>query len=284
MGKRNEPCPRSGLANRAQRKRVGNGSAKTQRRGLVDEGFKLARYDAARKALDEVLRIDEVKKIRDLAVAAQVYAKQAKDKELIDRATDLRHRAEIKAGETLKKMAEDKERHSGRGHNAVELHQVTPPPTLADLGITKAESFRWQQLAALPEKEREEKISKAKHKALNALDRKTVLDRAELQKADAKRVKALKPIEGKFRALVVDPPWDMEKIKRDERPNQVGFDFPPMSPSAGSHDRLSGLRESFQALGQRRAAMRDRQGKGPAVWTGPPCYGRRSDGNRLHSP
>jgi ParB-like chromosome segregation protein Spo0J len=34
--------------------------------------------------------------------------------------------------------------------------------------------------------------------------------------------------EGKYRCIVIDPPWPMEKIERDERPNQVGFDYPTM--------------------------------------------------------
>lgn len=35
--------------------------------------------------------------------------------------------------------------------------------------------------------------------------------------------------EGKFHCLVVDPPWEMEKIEREERDSQVGFDYPTMS-------------------------------------------------------
>jgi hypothetical protein len=106
---------------------------------------KLMRYDAARKALAEAHRVDEVKNIRDWAVAAQVYAKQAKDLTLIKHATDIRLRAERRAGELLKQMGTKKARHSGRGHTTrVGSRAVTPRPerTLRDLGVTKSESSR----------------------------------------------------------------------------------------------------------------------------------------------
>jgi N6-adenosine-specific RNA methylase IME4 len=34
---------------------------------------------------------------------------------------------------------------------------------------------------------------------------------------------------GKFGTIVVDPPWDMQKIEREVRPNQIGFDYPTMT-------------------------------------------------------
>ena len=36
-------------------------------------------------------------------------------------------------------------------------------------------------------------------------------------------------IDGIYDVIVIDPPWEMKKIERDVRPNQVEFDYPTMS-------------------------------------------------------
>ena len=96
---------------------------------------KLMRYDAARRALAEAHRVDEVKSIRDKAVAMQAYAKQAKDTELIAQATEIRMRAERRAGELLIEMAERDER-------ADESKYKSPPATCKTLRSRHQQDFK----------------------------------------------------------------------------------------------------------------------------------------------
>ena len=124
----------------------------------------LVRYGAARQALAECRRLDEVKDIRDKAVAMQAYALQAKDTTLITQATEIRMRAERRAGELLVEMRERGERRDHSQRSRGETSDALPPK-LADLGVTKTQSSRWQKLAALPEEEREQRIEQAKRRA-----------------------------------------------------------------------------------------------------------------------
>lgn len=45
----------------------------------------------------------------------------------------------------------------------------------------------------------------------------------------ALRERETQPPDGKYDVIVIDPPWPMEKIARDVRPNQVSIDYPTMS-------------------------------------------------------
>jgi malate synthase len=129
----------------------------------------LMRYDAARRALAEAHRVDEVKSIRDKAVAMQAYAKQAKDTTLITQATEIRMRAERKAGEMLIDMSTRKERHAGKAAKGSRVATPTAAPKLADLNINKTQSSCWQKLAAIDADKFEDKVEAASKRAYNAI-------------------------------------------------------------------------------------------------------------------
>jgi len=129
---------------------------------------KLAKYDAARYALSVAVDVDEVKDIRDKAAAMAAYARQAQDKELLQWATEIKVRAERRAGEMMRDTEKNKGaagNPGGRGASIVQSQDVTAHPTLADMGISKNESSRWQKLAAVSSEKFEEAVAAAKEVA-----------------------------------------------------------------------------------------------------------------------
>jgi hypothetical protein len=127
----------------------------------------LSRYDQARKALADCVVVDEAKGIRDKAAALAVYAQQAKDRELEHMALEIRLRAERRAGELLRATELNKGaagNPGGRGAALVQRPGATAQPRLEDMGISKAQSSRWQKLAVVSEDTFERAIAATKAK------------------------------------------------------------------------------------------------------------------------
>lgn len=120
----------------------------------------LIKYDAARHALQQAVEIDDVKNIRDKAQAMAAYARQANDTKLVEWATEIKVRAERKAGQMLSEMPKN----PGKLKNSSWSHDTTTTK-LSDLNITKDQSSRWQRLAAVPDDQFEKAISAAKEVA-----------------------------------------------------------------------------------------------------------------------
>ena len=118
----------------------------------------LVRYDAMCLAIAECHRVDEVKDIRDRALAFQVYAKQALNMEAERKASEIRIRAERKAGELLKEMKQNGQRVNEAGSNGGVAASDTP--TLSTLGVTRDQSSKWQKLADIPAEEFEAELAK----------------------------------------------------------------------------------------------------------------------------
>jgi N6-adenosine-specific RNA methylase IME4 len=199
------------------------------------------------RSLAEAVKVDEVKEIRDKALALAVYAQQAKDRALEINAAEIRARAERRAGVMLD-VSVNLERgrppvngNAGlplRNENSLDNGNPELPLSeggrtfLADLGISKKESSDWQKIAKMAEDEFEDALSTARTtgKPIKTAD----LIRTE-QKADYKaklediETKRIKELVGVYDVIVMDPPWPIQKIERDVRPNQVMFDYPTMS-------------------------------------------------------
>jgi hypothetical protein len=109
-------------------------------------GTALVRYDAMCTAIAAAHAVDEVKEIRNQAVALEKYAQQAQNTEAERLAREIRLRAERKCGELLTDREKAK---GGRPAETPTLALGVLP--LSDLGITHNQSSQWQKLAAVPE-------------------------------------------------------------------------------------------------------------------------------------
>lgn len=105
-------------------------------------------------------------------------------------------------------------------------------------GISKATSHQAQTIAANPEKV-ERIIAEAREQdkiPTPDLVYKMVKADEARERVEEIRQQRVKNPDGNYDVVVIDPPWPMEKIERDCRPNQHGFDYPTMS-----EDQLANL-------------------------------------------
>jgi len=200
----------------------------------------IEKLSIARQMLAEAKSLDDILNIRDIAEAARVYAQAARlGLENQNEAAEIKIRAERRAGEMLAQMPKNKGA-DGSIVTGSTMEQVTvmdSTPTLADLGIERKQSFRWQMIASLPEDEFEEHIQETKAEGkeqtsagvLKIVQKEKIAAAHDLRDAtlrqnmgDKQHVKLIHgdmldvmPTLGKFDLVVTDPPYGVTDYEWD---------------------------------------------------------------------
>jgi hypothetical protein len=154
-------------------------------------------------------------------------------KEVADRAGEVWIAAEEKLAEELDKQPKASGAAGpGRGKAGSKAGPAfSDAPTLKEKGVDKKRAARAKRLKALPKGKKQAYIQALKDEG------KGVTPNAVLAKSrqEAKQTKkhaiqaAVFSADGPFDVVVIDPPWKMEKIDRDDYPNQAAFDYPTMT-------------------------------------------------------
>jgi N6-adenosine-specific RNA methylase IME4 len=162
-------------------------------------------YDRARTALAEAHAIDEVKDIRDKAVALQAYAKQAMNQKLINDAVEIRWRAERRAGEMLAELGERR----GKTRKTSESGSF---PSNKEIGVTDKQSHYWQRLSQLSQEEYAARLADAQRQAVFASEASPQERAAEKQarraQHEAELATKIRDLPNKrFGVILADPEW-----------------------------------------------------------------------------
>lgn len=117
--------------------------------------------ERAKNYLAHCRDFDEVKKLRDQGEAVAVYLRSQKAAdESVVHATNISHHASRRLGELVAEMPKQSGGHAAKARS-LKGTEVKVPPTLADHGITKKQSSRWQAMASIPEAQFESTLADA---------------------------------------------------------------------------------------------------------------------------
>jgi N6-adenosine-specific RNA methylase IME4 len=180
----------------------------------------VTRYDAACRAVAEARSVDEVKDIRDQAVAMAVYARQAKNRDLEADAVEIRMRATRRLDQLRQAQKETVGLNPGGRPVESGVSKTPVLPTLASQGIDKNLAKQARVLGSLSDDKFEQAVSDAREATTRAF-RNVVNAVAIEQEREAYRARietgatvadleALAASGRKFGVVCPDPPWSFE--------------------------------------------------------------------------
>lgn len=129
--------------------------------------------EQARNLLRQAVRVDEAKRIRDQGQAVKVYLRATNAaKQAIDDAGEIVLLATRRMGELLKEQKRTGRRaKGGKANLRPGSRRATPEkePTLEDMGLTKSQASRAQQLAEIPEADVQKYVEERRADAARAV-------------------------------------------------------------------------------------------------------------------
>ena len=156
-----------------------------QKADTTETNTVLANLDRARLALADARNLPDIKRIRDMAEAARVYAKAAHlSKEAMDYAAEIKLLAERKAGEILSDLARGDAGRPviGDSVSAISEYQTALNETTTNVRTAR----RWQEVARVPE------VALNEYKQKTQADDKNPLSTSGLIRFNKARLKSVK--------------------------------------------------------------------------------------------
>lgn len=199
----------------------------------------LVKYDEARAALAECKRVDEVLQIRDEAERMKLYARQAKDRDMMADAAEIQARATRQLGIILAKAKEAGQIAEGRPRKGGENCQGDGQFSrirLAEVGIDRNLSSQAQKSASISERAFEAMVDRTRERirsgAALIVDAAVTTEEKQQRRADRERVlggiQHALPTQ-KFGVILADPEWRFEPWSRETGMDRAADNHYPTS-------------------------------------------------------
>ncbi len=186
----------------------------------------LAQYSAARAALAEASRVEQVMHVRDEVEHLKLYARQIKDRSLMADALELQLRCERRLGELLVAAKELGQIAEGRRRKNSDSDAEFPRVVLTEVGIDHRLSSKAQKAASLSQQAFDSMVEQARNRLVSgaaiivdmakAEDKKGRRDEKEAALAERIRAASANVGNGKLYGLILaDPAWRFEPYSRE---------------------------------------------------------------------